>query len=147
MRKISGVGELKLDKYGADFLNEISNYCQSNRLESRTDLKNATRKSRPKRNANNIDTYTISLNLFQQGNSIAEIAKLRDLAISTVETHLARFIPTGEVKLSDFVTKNKVEIIRDAIVKLSQNGELSPVKEFLGDDYSYGEIRAVLASM
>ncbi len=147
MRKISGVGELKLDKYGADFLHEISNYCKTNNLDSRIELKNPTRKSRPKRNANNIDTYTISLNLFKQGKSIAQIAELRDLAISTIETHLVRFIPTGEVKLNDIVTKNKAETIREAIVKLSQNGELSPVKEFLGEDYSYGEIRAVLASL
>ncbi len=147
MRKMSGVGELKLDKYGADFLNEISDFCQTNRLVSRTDLKNATRKSRPKRNAKNLDTYTISLNLFQAGNSIAEIAEQRGIAVSTVETHLVRFIPTGEIKLSDLVSFEKIAIIRQAIVELSQNGETSPVKEFLGEDYSYGEIRAVLASM
>lgn len=147
MRKISGVGELKLDKYGADFLNEISNYCQTHNLDSRIELKNAIRKSRPKRNANTIDTYTTSLRLFQQGKSIAEIAKMRDLAITTIETHLVRFIPTGETKLSDFVVKNKIPTIREAIVKLSQNGELSPVKEYLGEKYTYGEIRAVLASM
>ena len=147
MRKISGVGELKLDKYGADFLNEISNYCQTHNLDSRIELKKATRKTRPKRNANTIDTYTTSLRLYQQGKSIAEIAKMRDLAISTIETHLIRFIPTGEMKLSDFVVKNKIPTIREAIVKLSQNGELSPVKEYLGEKYTYGEIRAVLASM
>jgi len=147
MRKMSGVGELKLDKYGADFLNAISDYCQTNRLVSRTDLKNAVRQSRPKRNAKNLDTYTISLNLFQAGNSIAQVAQQRGIAVSTVETHLARFIPTGEIKLSDLVSFEKIGIIREAIVKLSQNGELSPVKEFLGEDFSYGEIRAVLASM
>jgi ATP-dependent DNA helicase RecQ len=147
MRRISGVGELKLDKYGADFLHEIFNYCQTHNLFSRIELKSPSRKSRPKRNANTIDTYTTSLRLFQQGKSIAEIAEMRDLAVSTVETHLVRFIPTGEVKLSILVDKNKIGTIREAIVKLSQNGELSPVKEFLGNDYSYGEIRAVLASM
>jgi ATP-dependent DNA helicase RecQ len=58
-----------------------------------------------------------------------------------------KFIPSGEVKLSDFVTEEKVKIIREAIVEHSQNGELSSVKEALGEEFSYGEIRAVMASL
>ena len=51
MRKISGVGDLKFDKYGADFLNEIRNYCNRNALVSRIDLKSPKRerKQRTKR--------------------------------------------------------------------------------------------------
>jgi ATP-dependent DNA helicase RecQ len=147
MRKMSGVGDVKLDKYGADFLNAITKYCELQKLESRMDLKLPTRQKQPKSNANRLDTNRISLNLFLDGKSIDEIAKSRGYVRSTIETHLVKFIPSGEVKLSDFVTEEKVKIIREAIVEHSQNGELSSVKEALGEDFSYGEIRAVMASL
>lgn len=53
VRKISGVGDLKWQKYGADFLNEIRNYSRRNDLESRIDLKvpKRERKSRRPRGA------------------------------------------------------------------------------------------------
>jgi ATP-dependent DNA helicase RecQ len=51
MRKISGVGDFKWQKYGADFLNEIRNYCRRNNLESRIDLKSPKNVRRRRRSA------------------------------------------------------------------------------------------------
>ena len=149
MRKISGVGELKLEKYGADFLQEIKNYCRINKLESRIDLKSPKRepKSRTKRDASGQSTYDVSLDMFNSGLSIEEIAESRGMAKSTIEMHLVRFIQSGEVNLEDVVLFSKIEPIRNAIVRLNAGIAVSPVKEFLGEDYSYGEIRAVLATM
>ncbi|HZH34291.1 MAG TPA: DNA helicase RecQ [Pyrinomonadaceae bacterium] len=149
MRKISGVGDLKMQKYGADFLREIKNYCSLNNLESRIDLKSPKRegKSRAKRDASGKDTYHISLDMFQSGLSITEIAEARELARSTIEMHLARFIPSGEISLEDLVPVEKIEPIRKAVIRFSDSGAVSPVKEFLGENYSYGEIRAVMAAM
>ncbi|MEP6901249.1 MAG: DNA helicase RecQ [Actinomycetota bacterium] len=149
MRKISGVGELKLDKYGADFIAEIRNYCEKNDLESRINLKSPKRepKKRTKRDAIGKDTYHYSLEMFQSGMSINEIARKREMTRSTVETHLVRFIPSGEIGLTDLVPENKIADITEAIEKFKDIGALSPIKEFLGENYSYGEIRAVLATM
>ncbi len=148
MLKISGVGDVKMDKYGADFLQVVVDYCDINNHESRIDLKNPKRepkKQRTKRNSKGESTYTISLKMFRDGNSIEEIARERELAISTIETHLVRFIPTGEVKLTEMVAEEKIEKIRNAIIELDAGQGISPIKELLGEDYSYGEIRAVIA--
>lgn len=149
MRKISGVGDLKLDKYGADFIAEIRDYCERNNLSSRIDLKSPKRepKKRTKRDARGKDTYQYSLEMFQDGMSIDQIAKSREMARSTIETHLVRFIPSGEINLEDLVPKSKIEPIKQAIVKFNEIGALSPIKEHLGEEFSYGEIRAVLATM
>ena len=149
MRKISGVGDLKFDKYGADFLREIEDYCLKNGEVSRIALKSPKRerKQRTKRDAKGNDTYHTTLDRFRDGFPIPEIARERGLAVSTIENHLARFIATGEVSLDQFVSLEKVEPIRAAILKFNDSGALSPIKEFLGDNYSYGEIRAVIASM
>jgi ATP-dependent DNA helicase RecQ len=149
MRKISGVGDLKFQKYGADFLRAIKDYCGKNNLVSRIDLKSPKRanKQRTKRDASGKDTYQISLDLFRDGHSIDEIAREREIQPSTVENHLARFIATGEIHLHELVPLHKVETIRNAVLKFNDSGALSPIKEFLGEDYTYGEIRAVIATM
>jgi ATP-dependent DNA helicase RecQ len=150
MRKISGVGELKLQKYAADFLEIIKQYCAANNLESRIDLKTpkrAERKARTKRDEKGDDTYSISLKMFRGGIPVDKIAALRGMSKSTIEMHLLRFIPTGEIRLEKLVPEQKIAQIKSALLKFNESGALSPVKEFLGDDYSYGEIRAVLAAM
>ena len=150
MRQISGVGDLKLERYAADFLREIKNYCTKRALESRINLKSPKRergKSRTKRDANGKDTYQISLEMFQSGLSVAEIAGAREISQNTVEMHLIRFIPTGEVNLAQIVPDNKIKTITNALLKFSETGALAPVKEFLGEDYSYTEIRAVMTAM
>ncbi len=149
LRQISGVGDLKFEKYGADFLGEITSYCRKNDLESRIELKSPKRerKQRTRRDASGKDTYQISLEMFRQGRSLAEIAKERGIGESTVANHLAKFIPTGKVALEELVPAEKIDAIRNAIIKFNDSGALSPIKEHLGDAYSYGEIRAVIASM
>ncbi len=149
MRKISGVGDLKFQKYGADFLRAIKDYCVKNNHVSRIDLKSPKRTNtqRTKRDATGKDTYRISFEMFRDGRSIDEIARERGVQLSTVENHLARFVTTGELKLDELVPIHKIETIRDAVLKFNDGGALSPIKELLGDDYTYGEIRAVIASM
>jgi ATP-dependent DNA helicase RecQ len=149
MRKISGVGDLKWQKYGADFLREIKNYCERNRLESRIDLKSPKRerKTRRKRDAEGNDTFSITLDMFRSGMAIEEIAEARGMAKGTIEMHLVKFIQSGEISLEDLVLERKIEPIKNAILRLNAGLAVAPVKEFLGENYSYAEIRAVMATM
>ncbi|MEK7857201.1 MAG: RQC domain-containing protein, partial [Acidobacteriota bacterium] len=149
LRKISGVGDLKFEKYGADFLQVVRDYSLKNGLVSRIDLKSPKREraTRTKRDANGKDTYRISLEMFRDGLAVPEIARQRGVQPSTIEGHLAKFVATGEVRLDELVPLHKVEPIRTAVLKFNESGALSPIKEFLGEDYTYGEIRAVIASM
>jgi ATP-dependent DNA helicase RecQ len=149
MRKISGVGDLKWQKYGADFLREITNYCERNNLESRIDLKSPTRerKTRTKRDSDGNDTFSITLDMFRSGMAIEEIAEARGMAKGTIEMHLVKFVQTGEISLEDLVLERKIEPIKNAILRLNAGFAVAPVKEFLGENYSYAEIRAVMATM
>ncbi len=149
IRKISGVGDLKLEKYGTDFLQEIRNYCKRKGLQSRIDqkLQKRERKKRTKRDRNGNDTYSISFQMFRSGMSIPDIAAERSFAISTIENHLARFIATGELKVEDFVAPDKIPTIRQAFLSIDELIGLGQIKEILGDDYTYGEIRAVAADL
>lgn len=93
------------------------------------------------------DTQRISLELFRKGKSITEIAGLREMTTGTIEGHLAKFIPTGEIKITDIVPEEKIQAICKAIEETGAGFATSPVKEKLGEAYSHSEIRAVIAHL
>ncbi|MCC7526429.1 MAG: helix-turn-helix domain-containing protein, partial [Chitinophagaceae bacterium] len=90
------------------------------------------------------ETQRMSLELFREGKSIVEIAHLRELTPGTIEGHLSKFIPTGEIKITDIVSQEKIGLIERAIEESGARNATTPVKEKLGDTVSYGEIRAVI---
>lgn len=91
------------------------------------------------------DSNRISLQLFKEGRNILEIATLRELAPSTIETHLASFIRTGEVDVKELVAESKIAVILQVFEELNlPTPATTPVKEKLGDEFTHGEIRAVL---
>ena len=58
--------------------------------------------------------------------------------------HLATFINSGELPLESFVPKNKIENIQNKYLELGAELGVKPIKESLGDGYSYAEIRGVV---
>jgi hypothetical protein len=91
-----------------------------------------------------VDTKKMSFDLFREGKTVKEIAKERELTVSTIETHLAHFIGTGEIDLFDLVGKTKVNRIRQALEKVNSHS-LKDVKQHLGRTVTYGEIKMVMA--
>ncbi|MES2764451.1 MAG: DNA helicase RecQ [Bacteroidota bacterium] len=147
MRKISGVGEMKLERYGGNFLKEIQQYCIDNQLSSKIHQKTVGRQPRSSAPKEKLpDTKFISLDLFKRGKSITEIAALRNFSTNTIEGHLAHYVATGEIPLEAIVERSKVPAIEDAIQRYGNNA-LKPLKDALGDEFSYGEIKAVIAWM
>ncbi len=89
------------------------------------------------------ETNRISLQLYKEGISIADIATQRGLAATTVESHLASFIPTGEIDIKELVPEKKLPRIIAAIKEIGGTA-LGPIKSRLGEDCSFGEIRSVM---
>ena len=54
------------------------------------------------------------------------------------------FVSTGELTLEEFVEENKIKNIIASYQKFKNENKLKPIKEDLGDDYSYDEIRMVV---
>jgi ATP-dependent DNA helicase RecQ len=149
MLKISGVGDVKFKKYGAQCLGLIQAYCQKNTLQSRIELKLPKRERNPnvRIHSDGKSTYEITLAMFQAGQSVSHIAFERKLSQNTIEAHLLRYMVSGEVSLNDIVQAEKVEPIKRAILQFENSSAIAPIKEFLGEDYSYGQINAVMAAM
>jgi len=145
--QISGFGAFKIEKYGGPILELIQAYCHEHNLVSQIALKQPKKPKRvsaPRERAS--DTKRISLELYNQDKSIADIAAERQLAVTTVETHLSYYITTGELDINDFVPADKQELIAQAI---TQYGRLSlkVLKDNLPEEISYGEIRMMVAHL
>ncbi|MGN6601634.1 MAG: helix-turn-helix domain-containing protein [Ginsengibacter sp.] len=147
LEKLSGFGKAKTEKYGDELIQIVVDYCQKNHLESNMKAKEEEleNKRKAKSEPQVTPTNEISFNLFKEGKSIAEIAKERNLAVSTVQGHLAYYVAIKQINIDDLVSPEKQELILFAIEKFGKTS-LKVVKENLPEDISYGAIRMVLAA-
>ena len=86
-------------------------------------------------------TQRLSLESYLKGQKVEDIARERNLANGTIESHLFSFIATGEVNVYDFVTEDKLKLIV-SLLKKDSTHSLSSARQVLGDDFSYTEINA-----
>jgi ATP-dependent DNA helicase RecQ len=147
LTQISGFGKAKAEKYGDDILDAVQDYCHRNNLESNMAAKagNPKRERKGKSLEEKTPTNIISFNLFKEGKSIAEIAKERNFAITTIEGHLASFVANGELDINKMVSEEKQFLIKEA-VNIHGSESFKILKENLPEDVSYGEIRMVMAA-
>ncbi|WP_448702873.1 DNA helicase RecQ [Mucilaginibacter sp. AW1-3] len=148
LRLISGFGDIKLARYGREFLEPVKSYSAQRGLSSKIAAKKPKRerKQNSNRTAKQSTTQQESFSLYQSGKTIAEIAAIRNLAATTIEGHLCSFIERGDIDVTAFISFEKIPAVQDVIEKYGGD-KLSPLKEILGEDYSYGEIRAVVSWM
>jgi hypothetical protein len=86
----------------------------------------------------------LSLQLFTEGKSIKEIAESRNLSANTIEGHLADFVKTGELDVLKLLSADKLATILKVLPGIEPPLYATPIKDQLGEGYSYGEIRAAI---
>jgi ATP-dependent DNA helicase RecQ len=145
MAQISGFGQIKIEKYGKAFWQVIVDYCKPLNLTSRIHLK-SPKPQRKEKVERDTETKQQSFNLFTRGYAIDKIAETRGLSSITVEGHLAFYVQSGRLSIGKLVSPEKIDIIQKAIESIG-GMTLTPIKEFLGDQYSFGEIRLVMAHL
>ncbi|POY35353.1 helicase [Solitalea longa] len=117
-------------------LEEIKSNVESNDIEQ--EVEKAPTKT-PKG-----ETKLISLELFKGGKSITEIASERNMTEGTIEGHLASFIATGEIKVEELISEEKLKPILKSI-QANSSVSLGVLKENLGVNFSYTEIKVAVA--
>lgn len=145
LEQISGFGKAKVEAYGNDFLSIIKEYSDENNLSSNIAEKVPKRKRKEAREPK-IDTRSETFKLYQEGKTVSEIAKQRNLTTQTIEGHLSHFVEKGIIRVEDLVSREKIVLI-EPIAKDFTSGPITQIKEKLGNEVSFGEIRLVLASI
>ncbi len=74
------------------------------------------------------------------------MAALRGLTLTTIEGHLAHFVGTGILSLDRLMEPEKAARIAAYFQSNPYQG-LTPAKEILGENVSYGELRFVLKDL
>ena len=140
---ISGVGSYKLAEYGNKFVAEIQAYCQqgqpvvTNVSSARAKPALGTTATFPS------ETQLFTLQLHRQGLSVEEIAQQRNVRTTTIIRHLSDLIEMNQpVELNRLVSPPRQQKIWQAFQVIGI-GSLSQIREYLGQEYTYDEIRLV----
>lgn len=92
-----------------------------------------------------VSTQEQSFLLFKDGHDVESIAKMRGMALSTIEGHLVPYVAKGFLSASQFVSDDKSSHILEVAKKLNTY-KLGEIKNALGDEYTYTEIKFALAA-
>ena len=85
-----------------------------------------------------------TLQLFKKGTGIEQIAKERDIKVSTVWSHLANLIEYNQLSLRKVLSEEKIRKILPFI--FSEDDQLKKIKQKIPDDFiNYDELNCVLA--
>lgn len=148
--EIKGVGLGKFEKYGEKFLDAIREYIAYANIsevalsESASINKNIPDPSKDSSEPVKEKSHIITLNLYNQGQSLDEISENRNLSITTVQEHIIHCALEGEkVNLDDFIPDGTEDIILSAIEELGAS-KLKPLKDVLPKNIGYMTIKAVI---
>ena len=126
----------ELQKYGDEILEVVEDYCTSQGIDREKEQQKEVKKS----------TKQITFELFKSGLSVKEIAKERSLTTGTIESHLASFIPSGDVDILELIDiKRYKKIINE--IESTKFKSLTELKEKVDKSFSFMELRMVLLSM
>ena len=164
---IHGVGAMKLEQYGDDFLDAIRAYAARRGLGDRTAQmrqvmpsgqrqligEGERRQSGRERGqgggaARLASTYEQTRELLAQGLTIGEAAERRGLTNVTITNHIDRLVAEGvAIDLRPLLPPDGVvrEIAAEFAMAGGVGAALKPIKDALGDGVSYDEIRVVRA--
>jgi len=144
--RISGVGEKKLREFGRIFLDEIAAYLQTNARQIFADDSFTASAAPPPSRGSLGDSARETLRRFRAGQSVAQIARERDVTTGTIYGHLAEGIERGEPV--DLQTIFTVAELTEVAAAFNRNGfgALGPVFEVLGGKIDYGRLRIFRAA-
>ena len=137
LRKIEGMGPKRMSAFAKELLELVRTYEDA-------DVEDEEPEPMPKPAKPKIDTYQTTLDLFKQGMTVEEIAAERHLALSTIYGHLARFVGRGYYHADQFVSQDKCAVIKEYFSE-TEDPALSEVRNVLGEDFEYWELKMVLA--
>jgi ATP-dependent DNA helicase RecQ len=145
MITISGVGETKLERYGTDFTKEIKAHLDENPDISIPERKPADLPPNTPQQKTKVSTIEKTYEFFNEGLSIKEIAKARNLAASTITGHLESLIRDGrDVEIDRLIDSARRNTIEEMFLSL-KTWNTGPIVEHSKGTVSYDEAKLVRA--
>ena len=93
-------------------------------------------------------TIMETVKLYQEKQTIKEIAKIRFISERTVFGHLLTwYIAGGDFDVDEFITKDEQKQVFEAMAKADNLDKLTPIKEQLPEDFEWDKIKIVIAKI
>jgi len=132
MLAISGVGEVKFERYGHQFLEIIDGFLKEKPVPPPVPI----RGDKP--------SHHVTLEMLQGGMNLVEIAEARNLVLTTIEGHVLRCSQEGaEIQWEGILEPEEERVVREKLDLLGDVG-LKELKDALPEEISYFTIRAAL---
>lgn len=141
--QVKGFKKAKTDVFGDKIISLVKEYCLSKNIEPRQRNFNIKNELTPTVKINT--TLEETIRLFHEGKSIEEIAKERNLTISTIESHIAQAIKQNLISIDEVMSKDEAKKISEYFPQELNEVRLAPIKEKAPEDVTYGKLRMVLA--
>jgi DNA-binding CsgD family transcriptional regulator len=155
LQQIKGFGKSKADAYGPEIIDLVYDYCTRYNLPTQMHLlatnagKTKHSNNAPQNTSTNkpakIPTQQITYNMYLAGTTIADIATQRGFSKSTIEGHLAEFVKTGQINITDLIDAAAIQTI-EAVLNTSADANLTDIKAQLPPGFTFGHIRWVQAA-
>ena len=104
------------------------------------------KKEKPKKEPKE-KTWNITYQMFRQGLKPEEIAKERNLTVGTIIGHLARFIPTGEITLSNLIPQEHQDAILKVIQTIGTGESKTAIKNLCPPEVTYQEVEIMMSTL
>lgn len=141
--RITGIGNRRFERFGDFFLEVINNYRDTYGIEITNELPPESKEPKKKKvKEPKGASARESLRLHNEGKSIDDIAAERQLAQSTIISHLASFVKSEEIDIHKFVTQNQID---DASKIIAKKGDDLSNYAALRDHFSNVELSFLTA--
>ena len=142
---VKGIGQKQLERFGDELTQLITQHCNEN--DSPPDQFTTKPIHRTGKIKQPNPSKDLAFQLFDLGSSIEEVAQQTDRAESTAAKYLSEWIHKNKPDdLDPWLDANEYDQIADAAAN-SQDGHLTPIYESLDGQYTYNQIRIVIAHL
>lgn len=94
-----------------------------------------------------LSTFECSYKLYNQGNTIEQIAEKRGLNQSTIEGHLARYVASGDIDVHEFVDGDTLQKVEAYCMEHPEEKALKPIFEHFDAKIPYNVLRMAIAAI
>lgn len=159
---VPGVGPAKVNAYGEEIIGIVQSHLEDDDFERGETVSEASEvdshdvvSDAPKKvkkelrddEGNKLTTVEYSYWLYNQGNTVAQIAEKRGLNPVTIEGHLARYVASGDIDVHDFIDGDTLEKVEEYLAGHPDETALKPIYEHFDSKISYGALRMAIAAI
>ena len=159
---VPGVGPAKVNAYGEEIIGIVQSHLEDDDFERGETVSEASDadshdvvSDAPKKvkkelrddEGNKLTTVEYSYWLYNQGNTVAQIAEKRGLNPVTIEGHLARYVASGDIDVHDFIDGDTLEKVEEYLAGHPDEKALKPIYEHFDSKISYGALRMAIAAI